>query len=135
MNQGLVKILIAKFGQGYEPAMFKLGEAFSQAGFEVIYTSIQDPQAIVSTAVHKAVDYLGITTVPGADIEEFATIFELLAKQKQSQIKVTAGGFLEPEDIRRIKEMGVVEFFPKGTTYAELIEWVQTQSVNKAGQA
>jgi methylmalonyl-CoA mutase cobalamin-binding subunit len=34
------------------------GEAFSHAGFEVIYTSIQDPRAIVSAAVHKAVDYL-----------------------------------------------------------------------------
>ena len=135
MNHGLVRILMAKFGEGYEPAMFKLGEAFSQAGFEVIYTSIQDPQAIVSTAVHKSVDYLGITTVPGADIEEFATIFALLAKEKESKIKVTAGGFLEPEDIRRIKEMGVVEFFPKGTTYAQLIAWVQTQQAPKAEQS
>ncbi len=114
---------MAKLGEGYEPAMFKLGGAFSEAGFEVIYTSIQDPLAIVSAALQESADHIGITTLPGADIQDFAKIFELLAKEKLSQIKVTAGGFLEPEDIQRIKEMGVVEFFPKGTTYAELIDW------------
>lgn len=123
MNHGKVRILMAKLGEGYEPAMFKLGGAFSEAGFEVIYTSIQDPLAIVSAALQESADHIGITTLPGADIQDFAKIFELLAKEKLSQIKVTAGGFLEPEDIQRIKEMGVVEFFPKGTTYAELIDW------------
>jgi methylmalonyl-CoA mutase C-terminal domain/subunit len=123
MNHGKVRILMAKLGEGYEPAMVKLGGAFSEAGFEVIYTSIQDPRAIVSAALQESADHIGITILPGADIRDFAKIFELLEKEKLSQIKVTAGGFLEPEDIQKIKEMGVVEFFPKGTTYAELIDW------------
>ncbi|MGC9195397.1 MAG: cobalamin B12-binding domain-containing protein [Syntrophobacteraceae bacterium] len=123
MNQGKIRILMAKLGEGYEPAMSKLGGAFSEAGFEVIYTSIEDPRAIVNAALQESADHIGITILPGADIQDFAKIFELLAKEKLSEIKVTAGGFLEPEDIQRIKEMGVVEFFPKGTTYAELIDW------------
>lgn len=123
MDHDKVRILMAKLGEGYEPAIFKLGAAFSEAGFEVIYTTIQDPQAIVTAALQESADHIGITTLPGAKITDFAKIFELLAKENLSQIKVTAGGFLEEEDIQRIKEMGVVEFFPKGTTYAELIEW------------
>lgn len=123
MNQKKVRILIAKLGEGYEPAIMKLGRAFSEAGFEVIYTTIQDPKAIVTAALQESADHIGITTLPGAQIEDFAKIFELLAKENVSHIQVTAGGFLNDEDIPRIKEMGVVEFFPKGTTYAELIEW------------
>ena len=123
MNQKKVRILMAKLGDGYEPAILKLGGAFSEAGFEVIYTTIQDPKAIVTAALQESADHIGITTLPGAQIEDFAKIFELLAKENLSHIQVTAGGFLKDEDIPRIKEMGVVEFFPKGTTYAELIKW------------
>ncbi|MGC8491387.1 MAG: cobalamin B12-binding domain-containing protein [Syntrophobacteraceae bacterium] len=123
MGQDTVRILMAKLGEGHEPAIYKLGGAFSEAGFEVIYTTIQDPQAIVTAAVQESADHIGITTLPGAQVEDFAKIFELLARENLSQVKVTAGGFFEEEDIRRIKELGVVEFFPKGATYAELIEW------------
>ncbi len=123
MSQKKVRILMAKLGDGYESAITNLGRAFVGAGFGVIYTKIQDPKAIVTAALQESADHIGITTLPGARIEDFAKIFELLAKENLSYIQVTAGGFLNDEDIPRIKEMGVVEFFPKGTTYAELIEW------------
>jgi len=123
MSQKKVRILMAKLGDGYESAIVNLGTAFVEAGFEVIYTTIQDPKAIITAALQESADHIGITTLPGAQIEDFAKIFELLAKENLSQIQVSAGGFLNDEDIPRIKEMGVVEFFPKGTTYAELIEW------------
>ncbi len=123
MNQKKVRILMARLGDGYESAIMNLGRVFSEAGFEVIYTMIQDPQAIVTAALQESADHIGITTLPGAQIEDFASIFEFLAKEDLSHIQVSAGGFLTDEDIPRIKEMGVVEFFPKGTTYAELINW------------
>ncbi len=123
MSRGKIRILMAKLGDGYESAITNLGTAFSEAGFEVIYTRIQDPEAIVTAALQESADHIGITTLPGAHIEDFARIFELLAEENLSHIQVSAGGFLNDEDIPRIKEMGVVEFFPKGTTYAELIEW------------
>lgn len=123
MKEKKIRILMGKFGEGYEPAIMKLGRAFSEAGFEVVYTTIQDPKAIVTAAIQESADHIGVTTLPGARIDDFARIFELLAKEGASHIQVTAGGFLNDEDIPRIKEMGVVEFFPIGTTYTELIEW------------
>ena len=125
MTQRKIRILMAKLGNGFETAMMKLASAFSEAGFEVIYTDLQEPEAIVSAALQESVDHIGITTLPGADIEKFSRIFELLKKENVPDIKVTAGGFLDERDIPRIKEMGVVEFFPKGTTYAELIQWAK----------
>ena len=50
-------------------------------------------------------------------------IIELLKKEGAGHIRITAGGFLPDESIPRLKELGVVEFFPKGTTYDELIKW------------
>lgn len=123
MSKKKIRILMAKFGEGYESALLKLARAFSEAGFEVIYTVIQAPQAIVTAAMQESVDHIGITTLPGTRVEDFAEIFELLAKENMSHVQVSAGGFMDEEDIARIKEMGVVEFFPLGTTYGELIEW------------
>jgi methylmalonyl-CoA mutase C-terminal domain/subunit len=123
MSERRVRILMARFGEGFESGVMRLARAFSEAGFEVIYTELQDPAAIVASAVQESVDHIGITTLPGADINAFDTIFELLEKEGMSGIHVTAGGFLEDRDISRLKAMGVVEFFPKGTTYDELIDW------------
>jgi methylmalonyl-CoA mutase C-terminal domain/subunit len=125
MNARKVRILMAKLGDGYESAMMKLARAFSEAGYEVIYTDIQEPQAIVASAIQESVDHIGITTLPGANLDQFATIMELLAREDASHIRITAGGFLADEDIARVKAMGVVKFFPKGTTYSDLIQWSQ----------
>jgi methylmalonyl-CoA mutase C-terminal domain/subunit len=123
MNHRKVRILMARLGGGYNTAMHNLASAFSKAGFEVIYTDSQDPRAIVTSAIQESVDHIGITTLPGADPNDFANIIELLNREGVSEIKVTAGGFLVEDAIPVIKEMGVLEFFPKGTTYEELIEW------------
>jgi len=123
MTARKVRILMARFGEGYESGTLKLARAFSEAGYEVIYTTAQDPEAIVASAIQESVDHIGITTLPGTEIENFARIVRLLARENASQIKITAGGMLSEEEIAQIKETGVVEFFPKGTTYANLIEW------------
>jgi methylmalonyl-CoA mutase, C-terminal domain len=126
MSERRVRILMAKFGEGFESAVMRLARAFSEAGFEVIYTELQDPAAIVASAIQESVDHIGITTLPGADINDFQSIFRLLDQEEVSNIRITAGGFLEENDVPRLKELGVVEFFPKGTTYEELIEWAST---------
>ena len=125
MGNKMVRILLAKLGDGFDAAMLRLAMVFREAGFEVIYTDFQKPEAIVESAIQESVDHIGITTLPGANIEHFAKITELLAQKDVSNIRVTAGGFLKDEDMPRIKEMGVVEFFPQGTSFSELIQWTK----------
>jgi len=125
MKDVMVRILLAKLGDGYDRAMLQLGKVFRDAGFEVIYTNAQEPDVIAAAALQESVDHIGITTLPGADINNLAIITELLAKENASDIKVTAGGFIAEEDESRVTELGIVEFFPKGTTFNELVEWAR----------
>jgi methylmalonyl-CoA mutase C-terminal domain/subunit len=125
MGERKVRILMGKFGDGFEAAVMKLAKAFSEAGFEVIYTDLQNPQAIVASAIQESVDHIGITTLPGVRIDQFERVFQLLAKEGASQVGVTAGGFMSEDDVIRVKALGVREFFPKGTTYEELIQWAK----------
>ena len=119
------RILLGKMGEGHREAQFNLAKILGEAGFEVIFTELQEPEAIVKVAVQESVDHIGITTLPGADIQAFEEIFALLERENAEDISVTAGGILNDEDIVRIKKMGVQRFFPSGTTFEEIVSWSQ----------
>ena len=118
-----IRILLGKLGEGHKEALLALARNFSEAGFEVIYTELQEPDAIVRSAMQESVDHIGITTLPGADMRVFVEIRRLLKKANSDHITVTAGGLLDENTIPLLKDMGVMEFFPKGTPFEELIEW------------
>ncbi len=125
MTRRKLRVLVARFGSGYANAMLKLANACSEAGFEVVYTDLQDPQAIVASAIQEAVDHIGITILPGANLEDFAKLFKLLDENGVSHIRITAGGFLPDEDMARIKEMGALDFYPKGSIYKRIDQWTK----------
>lgn len=120
-----VRILMASFGAGYEQALPKLTRAFSEAGFEVIYLDLDDPEAIVTAALQESVDHIGITALPGARVEQFADVLERLQRHGIEEVAITAGGFMDPDSVERIKELGVRQFFPRETTYDQLIQWAR----------
>jgi methylmalonyl-CoA mutase C-terminal domain/subunit len=122
------RILLGKLGEGHKEALLNLAKALSEAGFEVVYTELQDPEAIVKSALQECVDHIGITTLPGARIEAFEEMIGQLRERQADHISIAAGGFMDDEDIPRIKEMGVMAFFPRGTTFREIVEWAQEQT-------
>jgi methylmalonyl-CoA mutase, C-terminal domain len=125
MTKRKLRVLVAKFGEGYEEAMLKLANACCEAGFEVVYTDMRDPRAIVVAAVQEAVDHIGITTLPGATVEDFAKLFELLREEGISHVRVTAGGFFDEDDIEKIKNIGVLDFYPRGSIYRKIEQWTR----------
>ena len=125
MVERKVRILLGKLGEGHKEALQSLARNFSEAGFEVIYTELQEPEAIVTSALQESADHIGISTLPGADIQAFAEIKRLLIKKSSDHITITAGGFLGKSEIALLKDMGVMEFFPKGTPFEDLLQWAK----------
>lgn len=125
MTQRMIRILMAKLGEGGGEAILKLSKAFRDAGFEVIFTDTQKPAAIVASAVQEAVDHIGITTFPGADLSNIGRIRKQLDEEGLSDVQITAGGFIDEADMPGIREMGVAEFFVPGTSIEELIAWAR----------
>ena len=123
MSERKIRILLGKLGEGHNEAQLALARSFSEAGFEVIYTELQEPKAIIRSALQESVDHIGITVLPEADIKAFAEIQRLLKEECSAYITVTAGGILDKADIASLRDMGVMKFFPKGTSFEELIEW------------
>ena len=125
MRARKVRILLASLGQGHKGALLNLAKMLGEAGFEVIYTELEEPEGIVRSALQESADHIGITTLPGADLQAFGEMIRLLKKEKADHISVTAGGFIEDAEIPRVKAMGVLTFFPKGTAFDELIAWAR----------
>ena len=125
MNPGTIRILMAKLGDGFEEAVGRLCVAFREAGYEIVYVESRRPEAIVAAALQEAVDHIGITTLPGTKSEDIARLMQLLIEKDLSYVRVTVGGFMDQQDIEKVKEAGVVEFFPIGTSVSTLIGWAK----------
>ena len=123
MAERKTRVLLGKLGEGHNEALLNLAKRLGDAGFEVIYTELQEPDALVRSALQESVDHIGITTLPGADIRVFQKIRDILKEEKADHITITAGGFLDEEDIPEIEKAGVMKFFPKGVPFDELIQW------------
>ena len=118
-----LRVLIAKFGEGHENAMLKLAHDCCEAGFEVIYAGLSDPEAIAVCALQESVDHIGITTLPGATVEDFAKLFDVMKKKGIYNVRVTAGGIFPEEDVEKIKRMGVIEFYAGSSIYDRMEGW------------
>jgi methylmalonyl-CoA mutase C-terminal domain/subunit len=132
MHERKIRILLGKLGQGHKEAQLALARSFSEAGFEVIYTELKEPEAIVRSALQESVDHIGITVLPEADIKAFAKILRLLQEEDSPRITVTAGGILDEAGIASLLGMGLMKFFPGCTSFEELIEWSKKTITTKA---
>lgn len=133
MKERKIRILLGRLGEGHKGALLNLAKALGEAGLEVIYTELQDPEAMVKSAIQESVDHIGITTLPGADIRAFGEISRILTKENYNHVTMTAGGLLKAEDIPRVKAMGVMQFFPKGTSFETLANWAKENLGPKPG--
>ena len=125
MGERKIRILLGRLGEGHKEALLRLAKSLGEAGLEVIYTELKDPEAIVKSAMQESVDHIGITTLPGADIRAFGEIRRILKEENCDHITITAGGVLEEKLLPKIKAMGVMEFFPKGTSVEALADWAK----------
>ena len=127
MPEKKVRILIAKPGlDGHDRGAKIVARALRDAGFEVIYTGLhQTPEMIVESAIQEDVDAIGLSILSGAHMAIFPEVLRLLRERGAEHIKVFGGGIIPPEDVEKLKEMGVMEIFLPGTSTEEIIKFVQ----------
>jgi len=128
MNSGeRIRILIAKPGlDGHDRGARIIARAYSDAGFEVVYTGLhQTPEQVVAAALQEDVDLIGLSCLSGAHMNLFKQVIELLKKDGAEDITVIGGGIIPEEDIPKLKEAGVKEIFLPGTSLANILDWTR----------
>ncbi len=94
---------------------------------EVIYTGLrQTPERIVEAALQEDVNAIGLSILSGAHNTLVKRLLELMTAEGVDDIPVLVGGIIPDEDVGELKEMGVMEVFPPGSSMKKVVETLRT---------
>jgi methylmalonyl-CoA mutase C-terminal domain/subunit len=123
-----IRVLVAKPGlDGHDRGAKIIARALRDSGMEVIYTGLrQTPEQIVNAALQEDVDAVGLSILSGAHMHLFPRIMSMMREQKLEDVLVFAGGIIPDNDVAKLKEIGVAEVFPPGSSLEEITEFVRS---------
>ena len=129
-----IRVLIAKPGlDGHDRGAKVIARALRDAGMEVIYTGLrQTPEQIINAALQEDVDAVGLSILSGAHMHLFPRILQLRSEKKMDDVVVFAGGIIPDSDVTKLKDMGIAEVFPPGSSLEEIARFVRQNAGRKS---
>lgn len=120
--------MIAKAGlDGHDRGAKVIARALRDAGMEVIYTGLrQTVEMIVSAATQEDVDVIGLSILSGAHKTLVPRLMDLLQRKDMRGVTVLLGGTIPADDIPALKQAGIAEVFPPGTSTQDIIDFIRT---------
>jgi methylmalonyl-CoA mutase C-terminal domain/subunit len=117
------RILVAKPGlDGHDRGARIVARALRDAGFEVVYTGIRlRPAEIAAIAVQEDVAVVGLSILSGAHLTLAQKTIDALREAGGEDTVVVVGGTIPMADVPRLREAGVADVFPTGTSVEELV--------------
>lgn len=102
-----------------------LAAAFRDAGMEVIYLGLrQTPEMIVEATMQEDADVVALSVLSGAHMTIFPKVRKLMDEKGLTDVLLTGGGIIPPEDMTELNKMGVGKLFGPGTPVTEPIEYI-----------
>lgn len=130
-----IRVLVAKPGlDGHDRGAKVIASALRDAGFEVIYSGLhQTPEMIVEAALQEDVDVIGLSILSGAHMTIFPKIKKLMEEKGLTDVLLTGGGIIPPDDAEELENQGVGKLFGPGSSTQDIIDyikdWTQKKSV------
>jgi methylmalonyl-CoA mutase C-terminal domain/subunit len=126
-TQRRIRVLMGKPGLcGHDRGIALVVMALRDAGMEVIYSGRHNsPESLVEVAIQEDVDVLGVSILSGGHLGLCDRIARLLRERGAEDIVFLLGGFIPPEDIPRLKAMGVKEVFRDDARLEDIARYVE----------
>lgn len=111
------RVLVAKVGlDGHDRGVKVVARILRDAGFEVIYTGLQQtPAMVAAAAIDEDVDAVGLSMHSGAHRTLVPLVIQEL-RERGADIPVVVGGIVPDADIAFLKEKGVAEVLTPGAS-------------------
>ena len=128
MEEKRIRVLVAKPGlDGHDRGAKVIARALRDAGMEVIYTGLrQTPEQIVNAALQEDVDAVGLSILSGAHMHLFPRIVNLMQGNWMNDVLIFAGGIIPDRDVSKLKEIGISEIFPPGSSLQGIVDFVRS---------
>src|ERR1700694_4870540 len=119
------RVLVAKVGlDGHDRGIKVVGRILRDAGFEVIYTGLQQtPQMVVAAARDEDVDAIGLSMLSGAHMTLVPRVIAGL-QAEGLDIPLVVGGIIPTDDVAALKQAGVAEILTPGASTDEIVQIV-----------
>ena len=127
MEKRKIRVLLSKLGlDGHDRGVVTIAMSLRDAGIEVIYLGRHVfPEEVAQAAIQEDVDIVGISSLADAHMTLMEQLITAL-RGRGSQIPVILGGFIQPDDVPALKEMGVAEVFRIGTKMSDIVSYIET---------
>ena len=119
------RVLVAKIGlDGHDRGVKVVGRILRDAGFEVIYTGLQQtPEMVAAAARDEDVDLIGVSLLSGAHMTLVPRLLSVLQAQKLD-IPVVVGGIIPTGDKAALEAIGVAAVLTPGASSEEIVDAV-----------
>jgi methylmalonyl-CoA mutase C-terminal domain/subunit len=116
------RVLVAKVGlDGHDRGVKVVGRILRDAGFEVIYTGLQQtPEMVVAAARDEDVDAIGLSMHSGAHMALVPKLLDGLAREGLD-MPVVLGGIIPGPDATRLEKLGVAEVLTPGASAEQIV--------------
>ena len=122
-----IRVLTAKLGfDMHNRGISVVNRALRDGGTEVVYIGNQFPEGIAETALQEDVDVIGISSLNSAtSMELMERVMDMIKKKHLEDRLVIFGGIILPDDVPKLKEMGVNEYFPPGSNLDSMVSYIK----------
>ena len=118
-----IKVLLVKpslDGHWRGPAV--VAAALRDAGMEVVYGGVMGAEETAAAAIQEDVDVIGLSIYGGHGIP--LQLMRMLSERAVKPV-VIAGGTISAQAARKLKEAGVDEVFPAGSSLTAIVDYVR----------
>ena len=120
------RVLVAKVGlDGHDRGVKVVGRILRDAGFEVIYTGLQQtPEMVAAAARDEDVDAIGLSMLSGAHMTLVPRVLDRL-REYGLDTPVVVGGIIPGADVPKLEALGVAAVLTPGASVDEIVAAVQ----------
>ena len=120
-----IRVLLFKTSlDGHWRGVAVVAAALRDAGMEVIYGGVLNPEQAANVAIQEDVDVIGLSVGGG-----YGVIQQLLRQlsEKGFETLIIAGGTIPPPDVVHLEKMGIHKVFLPGSRLDSIVTYVQKE--------
>lgn len=127
------RIVLAKLGlDSHDNGLRIVAKWLKDAGYEIIYLGLYNScEGVVKASLEENAQLIGISFLGGGHLFYAERLMDLLRRQGLPHIKVFFGGVIAPDDIRRLKDLGISAVFTPGTPRVKIIDAIQSVTTER----
>jgi methylmalonyl-CoA mutase C-terminal domain/subunit len=122
-----IRVLIGVLGMDqHEVGAVAVSRLLRDSGMEIIYLGrFNTPAGIVKTSIEEDADVIGLSCHSWEYLYYMPELLGMLKEQHLGIPIVVGGSVITPEDIKKLKDMGVADAFGPSATNDEIVESIQ----------